>query len=86
MQNSSDIKKTSKNLDIRSMNGILVCHGRLENSDLEIESRFPIILPKDHKFTELVVRDCHSLVKRCKVRATLAEVRSRFGLFVVDSM
>ena len=80
MQESPDFKKTSKNLDIKNRNGILVCYGRLENSDLEDQARFPIILPKDHKFTELVIRDCHSLVKHCKVRATLAEVRSRFWI------
>ena len=64
MQESSDSKETSKNLDIKNRNGILVCYCRLENSDLEDQARFPIILFKDHKFTVSVIRDCHSLVRR----------------------
>ena len=49
--------------------------GDLENSDLPLESKFPIYLPKDHKFTELVVKDCRMRVQHCMLRSTLAELR-----------
>ena len=75
---SSSFKKTQNHLGIVEMEGILVCMGRLERSDLSSEAKYPIYLPKDHRFTELVVEDCHLRVFHCMVKATLAELRSRF--------
>ena len=75
---SSSFKKTQNHLGIVEMEGILVCMGRLERSDLSSEAKYPIYLPKDHRFTELIVEDCHLRVFHCMVKATLAELRSRF--------
>ena len=58
-------------------NGILVCQGRLEYSELDPSAKNPVLLPKNHRFTELVVIDSHETVHHCKVNATLAELRSR---------
>ena len=44
-----------KQLRIEEQSGILRCVGRLSNSDMDFESKFPVILPKNHRFTELVV-------------------------------
>ena len=57
---------------------ILRCVGRLVNSDLEVDARRPIILPRDHAYTTLVIRDCHERVLHSGVRATLADMRSRY--------
>ena len=57
---------------------ILRCVGRLVNSDLEVDVRRPIILPRDHAYTTLVIRDCHERVLHSGVRATLADMRSRY--------
>ena len=38
------------------------------------------MLPKNHKFLELVILDCHERVHHCKERATLAELRVRFWI------
>ena len=54
------------------------CSGRLVNSDLEFDARRPVVLPRDHRFTRLVIEDCHRRVHHSGVRATLAEVRSRY--------
>ena len=78
LQQSASFDKVKTNLDIRKQNEILISYGRLENSDLSLGAKFPIMLPRDHMFTELVVWDCHQRVHHCKVRATLAEIRSRF--------
>jgi len=59
-------------------NGILRCIGRLVNSDLEVDAHRPIILPRDHAYTTLVIWDCHEKVLHSGVRATLAEMRSRY--------
>ena len=54
------------------------CEGRLVNSDLESETRRPVILPRQHRFTRLVIEECHQRVHHSGVRATLAELRSRY--------
>lgn len=46
--------------------------------DLKTEAKCPIILPRDHRITELIVLECHSRVHHCKLRATLSELRSIF--------
>ena len=59
-------------------NEILICKGKLGNADLDFRSKFPILLPNNDKFTELVRADCYIRVHHCKERATLAELRSKF--------
>ena len=66
-------RKVSEQLGIVSQDGILVLKGRLENSDLGISGKSPIILPRDNKFTEMIILDCHEKVYHCKVRGTLAD-------------
>ena len=78
LQRSAGFDKARENLDIREINEVLICHGRLENSDLDLGAKYPMVLPRDNKLTELIVWDCHQRVHHCKVRSTLAELRSRF--------
>ena len=54
-------KKTKENLDNVEQNGIYVCKVRLENSYLQVEAKYPIILPKN-RFADLVVWECHKNV------------------------
>ena len=42
--------------------------------------KYPIFLPHDSKFSELIVADAHELVFHQRVRATLTEVRSRYWI------
>ncbi|XP_028404090.1 uncharacterized protein LOC114526763 [Dendronephthya gigantea] len=58
--------------------GILYCTGRLGKSDLDIEAREPIVLPKGHIFTKLVIKCCHDYVLHNGVRSTLAQLRSKY--------
>lgn len=78
LQSSSNFKKISEQLGVVKENEILICKGRLGNSELDFRTKFPIILPKEDKFTELVIIACHHKVHHCKERATLAELRSKF--------
>ena len=80
LQSDSSFEKMRESLEIVKKYGLLVCQGRLEYFELEEEAKFPIILPKNHRFTEVVVLHCHKIVHHCKVRGTLAELRSRFWI------
>ncbi len=65
-------------LGIVDHDGILICRGRLQCSELNMNAKFPIVLPNDNHFTNLVIMHCHEQVFHCKVKGTLAELRSRF--------
>ncbi len=78
LKDDAKFKKVEESLNIVEQNNVLVCKGRLEHSNLDNDSKFPIILPKDHHFTNLVILQCHEQVHHCKVRSTLAELRSRY--------
>ena len=78
LKRNTDFPKIKESLGIIEQDKLLVCQGRPENSDLVSETRYPIILPKDHKFTELVIIMCHCNVRHLKVNATLTELRGRF--------
>ena len=48
--------------------GLMRCKGRLENSDLTESARCPILLPKNDRFTILVIEEVHTgvnLLERC---------------------
>ena len=60
--------------------GILRCRGRFTESDLDVDAKYPILLPKEGNLTELIIIHCHNKVHHSGVRATLAQVRSRFWI------
>ena len=68
----------TKQLDLVEENNLIKCRGRLENAELEIESREPLVLPRDHRLTELVILECHKGLHHSGVRATLTQLRTRF--------
>ena len=65
-------------LNVVEEEGILRCRGRFPESDLDVETKHPILLPKEGKLTEMIIINSHDKVHHSGVRATLAELRSRF--------
>ena len=57
---------------------ILRCVGRLVKSYLDFDARRPIILPRKHHLTKLIIQYCHESVHHSGVRATLAQLRSKY--------
>ena len=78
LKKREDFEKISVQLGVVNEDGMMVCRGRLGNSDLDFRSKYPILLPKNHPFTDLVINDCHKRVHHNKLRSTLAELRARF--------
>ena len=60
--------------------GIIRSRGRLANSLLPVEAKFPILLPREHYLTRLVVEHCHREVQHGGVKETLTQVRSQFWI------
>jgi hypothetical protein len=74
--NAPELKDLKHNLQLfLDAKGVIRSKGRLENSDLETPTKFPILLPKKHWFTEFMMLDCHERLMHAKVRQTLAQVR-----------
>ena len=80
IRNDPKFNQLSCNLGLIEEDSILRCKGRLGNSDLELEGKYPILLPKEGKFTELLVYSCHDRVFHNGLKSTLAEIRSRYWI------
>ena len=57
--------------------GVWRCGGWLSNADVPFRMKHPVLLPRDHYLTTLIVRRAHQRVLHNGVKDTLAEVRAR---------
>ena len=54
--------------------------GRLANADLPYSTKYPILLPRNHPLTPLIINDAHQRVLHNGVRETLTEIRRKFWI------
>lgn len=59
-------------------NGLIRVGGRLKNSNLNYSGKHPIVLPKNHHVTKLIIREQHINNLHSGVQATLCAVRSKY--------
>ena len=77
--NSDKFKHMSSSLSLfEDDEGVVRSRGRIENAPLPYDTRFPILLPRKHPFTDLVILSCHEEVMHNGVQETLVQLRSRF--------
>ena len=57
---------------------LIRCGGRIQESNLPDETKFPMLLPNNHDFTRLIVLRCHAEVIHNGVHETLTQLRSKF--------
>ena len=58
--------------------GVLRCSGRIQNSLLPYSTKCPVLLPKKHYFTRLIILDSHEKVFHNKVNEILAQLRPEY--------
>ena len=58
--------------------GIMRCEGRLHYSGLYFESKNPALLPREHGYTDLVVKEAHEMICHGGVNTTLTETKRRY--------
>lgn len=76
---SVNLKSSLKLLNVFiDTNGCLRVGGRLANSDFDYNKKHPIVLPKGHKFTVLILEHYHKILLHCGAQHLLASVRERF--------
>ena len=79
MQSTIVDERRYQNLNLfRDADGLLQCRGRLENADVTDNVKYPYLLIKEHRFTELVVIYSHELVLHNGLRETLTQLRSEY--------
>ena len=71
MKHEKNFKNLKQQLGLYSgEDDILRCKGRLGNAPLDIETRYPILLPRQHHVTRLIVEACHRKVNHGGVKKT----------------
>jgi len=60
--------------------GIICCGGRIHNAPVSHSAKFPFLLPRKHKFTELIVRDAHEKHFHTGTNSTVTYIRQRYWI------
>ena len=60
--------------------GFWRCGGRLKNAPIAYETKYPIIIPKEHYFARLLILNSHAEVKHDGPRETINNIRSEFWI------
>ncbi len=70
-----------KQLDLfQDESGVWRCRGRIQNAAVPYPTKHPVLLPRNHHLTLLLVRGAHSRVLHNGVKETLTELRSKFWI------
>jgi len=64
----------------RDGNQLLRVGGRLQNSDLAIDQQHPLILPKGHHITTLIIEDIHKKSLHASGQLLLSLIRQKFWI------
>ncbi|XP_071040053.1 uncharacterized protein [Parasteatoda tepidariorum] len=83
LKNNSPIHPNSKLYDLNpilSADDLIALKGMLQNSDFDVQSKHPIIIPNKTKFTELLIFKEHKNLCHSGVSDTLTQLRERFWI------
>ena len=78
-------KKLPNNLSIQlglfiDNSGLLRCRGRLQNAELSDGARCPLLLPKLHRYTDLIVQRHHERAMHTGCAQTLSLIRQKYWI------
>ena len=79
----SHYKKLNSKSSLISLNpflekGVLKVGGRLEYADISNNQKYPIVLPRNHHITRLIIREEHLTKMHARTQATLYGVREKY--------
>ncbi|XP_068704648.1 uncharacterized protein [Montipora foliosa] len=76
------VKKSSGifKLDPILVDGIIRVGGRLRNSEIEPDAKHPILLPKDHHVSHLIIRHYHRVSGHFGIEHTLSLIRQKYWI------
>ena len=71
--------KVDSNLSVfEDKNGIYRVKGRIDNAPLPYDTKFPVLLPRNHHVTYLSMFKAHEIVKHNGIAETLTQLRSEY--------
>ena len=60
--------------------GLIRCQGRLENAEICEGVRYPILLPRCHMYTDLIIQCYHERAFHTGCAQTLSSIRQKYGI------
>ena len=79
--NKEEFEKTKANLKIYvDEQGVMRCRGRLGNSELPYDTKYPVYVPHQSRLAVLLILEAHENVFHQKERPTLTEVRTNYWI------
>ena len=80
-QSITDLKNLTKQFNLfKDECGVWRCGGRLANTEVPFATKFPILIPRSHYLSTLIVKQAHERVLHDGVKETLTETRSKFWI------
>ena len=61
--------------------GIIRCHGRIDESSFSLSAKQPVLMPTKHYVTELIIRKSHEFVHHNGIKETLNNTRESYWIF-----
>ena len=83
MTNMNHLNKEQKHSQLNPViypDVIIQLNGRYKNSDLPDETRFPILVPRNEHFTQLLIANIHEGNCHAGVAHTLAQLRKKYWI------
>ena len=79
LHEESDFKRNKIQLQLfQDEKGLLRCTGRVQNAPIAYATKHPILMPRNHHLTKLLVYRAHGNVKHGGTRETLTDLRSTY--------
>ena len=79
LHEESDFKRNKIQLQLfQDEKGLLRCTGRVQNAPIAYATKHPILMPRNHHLTKLLVYCAHENVKPGGTRETLTDLRSTY--------
>ena len=60
--------------------GLILCGGRIHNAPVSNSTKFPYLLPRRHKITDLIIRDVHEKHFHAGTNSTVTYIRQRYWI------
>ncbi|XP_065654791.1 uncharacterized protein LOC136081405 [Hydra vulgaris] len=77
---SKNYKQFRRDLGLQEIDGVVRCHGRMQNAPIPKEAKFPIFVPRSSQLSKLLIVYFHKLVKHNGLKETLTELRTKFWI------
>ncbi|MCP4253045.1 MAG: hypothetical protein GY775_06490, partial [Candidatus Scalindua sp.] len=70
----------TKQLGLYMEQGMIKCRGRIQFADISESAKYPILLPRDHHVTQLLIKKCHVINKHYGVNHVVAYMRQKWWI------